>query len=72
MKYTGNKQIVKEFRKVLIEVGKTQQEAAEMVGISRQSLNSMLKKQHISFDDMERYLAPLGYYIDFEFKKIGG
>ena len=72
MIYESNEQLKKEFRKVLIETGDTQESVAEKVGISRQALSSVLRKQHISFDDMDRFLAPLGYGIEFKFvKKVG-
>lgn len=69
MIYEGNEQLVKEYKKVLIETGKTLQEVAGSVGISRQSLHSVLRKQHLGFDDLQRFLEPLGYGIEFQFVK---
>ncbi len=69
MIYEGNEQLVKEYKKVLIEAGVTVQGIAEAVGISRQSVHSILRKQHLGFDDLERLLAPMGYGIEFRFVK---
>ena len=69
MKYTGKAQIKKEFQKALIERGKTQEEVAKEIGISRQALSSILRKQHIAFDDVVRLFTPLGYRLEFEIVK---
>lgn len=69
MIYESNEQLVKEYKKVLIEEGATVQGIAEAVGISRQSFHSVLRKQHLGFDDLARFLEPLGYGIEFRFVK---
>ncbi len=69
MIYTDSKQLIKEYKKLLIDVGITQQDIADKLGISRQALYMFTNKKRLSFDDMERLLAPLGYEIEIKFVK---
>lgn len=71
MIYTDSKQLVKEYKKVLIEEGSNIQRIADEFGVSRQSLYAFLKKKRMSFDDMVKLLTPLGYEIEYRFVKKG-
>ena len=68
-RYEENGQLMKEYKKVLIEEGVTQQQIADGFGITRQSLFAFTNKKHLSFDDMKKLLAPIGYEIEFSFVK---
>ncbi len=67
--YEGSKQIAREYRKALIDAGKTQEDIGRELGVTRQTVNSIFRKKHISFDDLERLLKPIGYKVAFEFIK---
>lgn len=54
MIYSDNESIVKEYKKVLIDNGLKQQFIADKLELSKQSMNALLNKKHISFDDMKR------------------
>ena len=69
MVYENKGQIIKEIKKAMIDAGKTQEQLASDIGISRQALSSVLRKQHLSFDDCVRIIEPLGYKVDFKFIK---
>ena len=69
MVYENGKQVIREYKKLLMDCGVNQQEIADKIGISRQGLYMFTSKKHISFDDMNRLLAPIGYRIGFEFVK---
>ena len=71
MVYEDGKQLIREYKKLLIDCGMTQQEIADAIGLSRQGLYMFTTKKHISFDDMARLLAPAGYKLSFEFVKEG-
>lgn len=67
MIYTDNEKLVKEFKKLLIDNGVKQQTVADKLGISKQSLNLLLNKKHITFDDMQKLLGCIGYELIFDF-----
>ena len=70
MRYTDNETLVKEFKKVLIDNGIKQQFIADKLEISKQSLNLLMNKKHITFDDMQKLLACIGYELQFEFVPV--
>lgn len=70
MKYTDNETLVKEFKKVLIDNGIKQQFIADKLEISKQSLNLLMNKKHITFDDMQKLLACIGYELEFDFVPV--
>ena len=69
MIYASNQDVVKEFKKLLIDTGTKQQEIADGIGVSKQGFTLMLNKKHITFDDMKKCLDVIGYKIKFEFVK---
>ena len=71
MKYTDNETLIKEFKKVLIDNGIKQQFIADKLEISKQSLNLLMNKKHITFDDMQKLLACIGYELQFDFVSVG-
>lgn len=70
MKYTDNETLVKEFKKLLIDNGIKQQFIADNLGISKQSLNLLMNKKHITFDDMQKMLGCIGYELQFDFMLV--
>lgn len=68
--YSDNEQLVKEFKKVLIDNGIKQQFIADTLGISKQSLNLKMNKKHIAFDDIRELLACVGYELRIEFVPV--
>lgn len=71
MKYTDNETLIKEFKKLLIDNGIKQQFIADKLEISKQSLNLLMNKKHITFDDMQKLLACIGYEIEYSFVPVG-
>lgn len=69
MLYIDNETIIKEFKKLLIDNGVKQQRVADELGISKQSLNLLMNKKHITFDDMQKLLLCIGYELEYNFKK---
>ncbi len=69
MIYNNNDDVIREFKKVLIDNGIKQQFIADGLGISKQGFNLMLNKKHITFDDMKKCLDVIGYDVKFEFVK---
>lgn len=69
MIYNNNNDVVKEFKKVLIDNGIKQQFIADSIGVSKQGFNLMLNKKHITFDDMKKCLDVIGYKMQIEFIK---
>lgn len=67
MIYINNEQLQKEYKKILIDKGIRQTEIAQALGISRQALTNYLNKQHLTFDDLNRLLTPIGLKLRFEF-----
>ena len=70
MRYTDNEMIVKEFKKLLIDNGIKQQFIADKLEISKQSLNLLMNKKHITFDDMQKLLGCIGYELEFDFVPV--
>ena len=70
MRYTDNETLVKEFKKLLIDNGIKQQFIADSLGISKQSLNLLMNKKHITFDDIQKLLACIGYELKFDFTPV--
>lgn len=69
MIYNNNDDVVKEFKKLLIDNGIKQQFIADGLGISKQGFNLLLNKKHITFDDIKKCLDVIGYEVNFEFVK---
>ena len=70
MRYTDNETLIKEFKKLLIDNGIKQQFIADKLEISKQSLNLLMNKKHITFDDMQKLLACISYELRFEFVPV--
>ena len=70
MRYTDNETLIKEFKKLLIDNGIKQQFIADKLEISKQSLNLLMNKKHITFDDMQKLLACIGYELRIEFVPV--
>ena len=68
MKYQSNDQVIKEFKKLLIDNGIKQQDAAAALDMSKQAFCNYLKKKNLSFQDVQRLLSVAGYSLHFDFK----
>lgn len=69
MIYNSNADIVNEFKTLLAENGIKQQFIADKLNISKQSLNLLLNKKHITFDDAKKLIDCMGYDLEITFKK---
>lgn len=69
MIYNNNDDIIKEFKKLLIDNGIKQQFISDSLGLSKQSFNLRLNKKHLSFDDVSSWLDCMGYELEINFKK---
>jgi transcriptional regulator with XRE-family HTH domain len=69
MLFDGNKKLVTELKKLMLDEGIPQKQVAEALGIKPQSLNTLLNKKNFSFDDCRRILETMGYDLDFGFIK---
>ena len=70
MIYTDNEQLLKEYKKLLIDKGKTQTEIARALGMTRQAFASYTGKANFTCADLARLLAPLGYCLSVEYVPI--
>lgn len=64
--YTDNEDIRREIRSAAAAQGKTLADIARALGIRPQSLNDMIRKQHVGFDDVARIADTLGLVLRFE------
>lgn len=64
--YTNNEDIRREIRAAAAAQGKTLADIARSLGIKPQSLNDMIRKQHIGFDDVARIADTIGLVLRFE------
>lgn len=69
MTYKENTDIVREFKTLLADHGIKQQFTADQLNISKQSLNLLLNKKHITFDDAKKLLNCIDYDLEINFKK---
>ena len=69
MIYKDNKQLTVELKKLLLDVGVSQRQLSQRLEILPQALVKILDKKHLSFADLARILAPLGYNLHFDFVK---
>lgn len=69
MIYKNNGDIVNGFKGLLAENGIKQQFVADKLDISKQSLNLLLNKKHITFDDAKKLIDCIGYDLEINFKK---
>lgn len=65
MKYTDNKQIREMVRMECLRQNVSLAEIARRLGMLPQSLNGILGKKHISFDDVQRIADVLGCDLYF-------
>ena len=69
MIYQDNKQVITEYKKILLDQGIKQQDIAAAMGMSKQAFCNYLKKKNLSFQDAQRLAAAAGYDLHFEFIK---
>lgn len=69
MLFDGNKKLVTELKKLMLDEGISQRQVAEALGIKPQSLNTLLNKKNFSFGDCQKILEIMGYDLEFGFIK---
>ena len=69
MIYRDNKQLITEFKKILLDNNIKLQDIATAIGITKQNLSGLLGKKHLTFDDLQRLLSVAGYDLQFDFTR---
>ena len=69
MVFTENKKLITELKKLMLDVGISQKQIADVLQIKPQSLNTLLNKKNFSFADCQKILDVMGYDLTIEFKK---
>ena len=73
MLYNGDtKQIKIELKKMLLDEDMTLSEIADRLQISKAQLNNTFNKVNLSFNDIYKMLAVIGYKMHIEFVKDNG
>ncbi len=67
MRYDSKKQLITEFKKLLLDKQTSQREAAKKLNITPQALTKIMNKQNFSFDDMQKLLSVVNYDMIVEF-----
>lgn len=70
-KYTDNKEVKKEFKKIVLDENETMTSTAIKCGLIPQQLNNRFNNERIGLNDLSEWLNALGYdlYIDFRKKE---
>lgn len=72
MLFEGNRNLVTELKKLMLDEDISQRQVAEALGIKPQSLNTLLNKKNFSFEDCQKILETMGYDLEFGFIKKQG
>ena len=67
--YTSNEQLVNELKKLMSEEKITQQDIADRLGITRQSVHSLLAKKNFGFQDAQKILNLMNHTLEINFRK---
>ena len=67
--YTSNDQLVNELKKLMSEEKITQQDIADRLGITRQSVHGLLTKKNFSFQDAQKILSLMNHSLEISFRK---
>lgn len=67
IKYDSKKQLISEFKKILLDKQTSQREVAKKLNITPQALTKIMNKQNFSFDDMQKLLSVVNYDMIVEF-----
>ena len=58
-----------EFKKIVIEEGRTMSSVADKLGIVPQQLNNKFNNSRVSLSDLSTWLDSIGYDLEINFKK---
>lgn len=67
--YISNDQLVAELKNLMKEEKITQQQIADVLGISRQGVRKILVKKNFSFQDAQKILEIMNYSLEINFRK---
>ncbi len=67
--YTSNDQLIDELKKLMKEERITQQQIADVLGISRQGVRKIFIKKNFSFQDAQKILSLMNYSLEINFRK---
>ena len=68
--YENNEQLKKELKKLVIDSGMTQKEAAEKMGVKPQQYTNIVNKENLAFRDVKRIAMACGYELHIDFVPI--
>lgn len=68
-KYTDNKEVKKEFKKIVLNENETMTSTAIKCGLIPQQLNNRFNNDRIGLNDLSEWLNALGYDLYIDFKK---
>lgn len=66
MIYTENSDIIKTIKAAAAMEGQNLSSLAARMGISQQNFSSLIHKKQLSFSDVSRIAAAIGYQLDFK------
>ena len=67
--YISNDQLIAELKNLMKEEKITQQQIADVLGISRQGVRKILVKKNFSFQDAQKILEIMNYSLEINFRK---
>ena len=67
--YIDNEHLIIELKKLMLEEKITQQDIADKLGITRQSVRGILMKKNFSFQDAQKILALMNHSLEINFRK---
>lgn len=67
--YTSNEQLINELKKLMSEEKITQQDIADRLGITRQSVHGLLTKKNFGFQDAQKILSLMNHTLEINFRK---
>ncbi len=67
--YQSNDQLISELKQLMAAEKITQQDIANALGITRQSVRDLLMKKNFSFQDAQKILALMNYTLEIHFRK---
>lgn len=67
--YNDNQQVIIELKKLMLETNITQREVASRLNLSPQAFNKLLNKKNFGFEDAQKILKAMGFYLVFGAEK---
>ena len=69
-KYTDNKQVKNEFKKLTIDNNITMSMVADRLGIVPQQLNNKFNNSRLALSDLDEWLRCIGYELQIDFVPV--